>query len=182
MFKIDHIVENTRLPMRQKHYLTSKFQKPQKTLQHEIILNKVLNNAKHFLELENPDQPKYAPVIPNQPQQLQKPENLDKTGAFVGLHTLHDILVGQRGEQVDPEPHLQVVDRNFPAAVEILPVLVVASVEVYQDVQEVVGGHQGLEGGRLGGLHDFAVEGDLHWDLFWLELIRGNGEFYKYYY
>ncbi|MFN9942115.1 MAG: hypothetical protein ACK56I_21850, partial [bacterium] len=89
MFKIDHIVENTRLPMRQKHNLTSKFQKPEKTLQHEIILNKVLNNAKHFLELENPDQPKYAPVIPNQPQQLQKPENLDKTGAFVGLHTLH---------------------------------------------------------------------------------------------
>ena len=169
MFKIDHIVENTRLPMRQKHNLTSKFQKPEKTLQHEIILNKVLNNSKDLLQLENPDQPKYLPPIPNQSQQLQKPEYLDKTGAFVGLHALHDILVGQRGQQVYPEPHLQVVDRYFSTAVEILAVLIVTSVEVYQDVQEVVGGDQGLEGSSLGGLNYFSVEGDLHWDLFGLE-------------
>jgi hypothetical protein len=144
--------------MRQKHNLTSKFQKPEKTLQHEIILNKVLNNPKDLLQLENPDQP-------NQSQQLQKPEYLDKTGAFVGLHALHDILVGQRGQQVYPEPHLQVVDRYFSTAVEILAVLIVTSVEVYQDVQEVVGGDQGLEGSSLGGLNYFSVEGDLHWDI-----------------
>ena len=33
------------------------FQKPQKGLQHEIILNEILYDSKDLLQLENPDQP-----------------------------------------------------------------------------------------------------------------------------